>query len=157
MKRIFSAMTILCVLTGAAFAESAATVAEKPVAFSITLADLNRAAASGDDRAIPAGKALVIDAAIGSITLRVDTDERFTAEVELIGGAWRDEDAVELYRAYALFDGLRYRDLFSRRSATRLQAGDRILVLGRYLGIGMDYDEATPVAVIEGAELRRLQ
>jgi hypothetical protein len=155
MKRIVSAIIAICALAGATYAETA--TADQPVAFAVTLADLNRAAASGDDRAIPGGKALVIDAEIGSITLRVDTDERFTAEVELIGGAWRGEDAVELYRAYALFDGLRYRDLFSRRSATRLQAGDRILVLGRYLGIGMDYDEATPVSVIEGAELRRLQ
>lgn len=156
MKRIVSAIIVTCALAGAVHAESAA-VTDQQVAFSVTLADLNRAAASGDDRAIPAGKALVIDAEIGSITLRVDTDERFTAEVELIGGSWRGEEEVELYRAYALFDGLRYRELFSRRSADRLQAGDRILVLGRYLGIGIDYDEATPVAVIEAAALRRLQ
>jgi hypothetical protein len=155
MKRIVSAMIVLASLTCTVTAET--KVEDQPVAFAVTLADLNRAAASGDDRAIPGGRALVIDAEIGSITLRVDTDDRFTAEVELIGGAWRGEESVELYRAYALFDGLRYRDLFSRRSATRLQAGDRILVLGRYLGIGVDYDEATPVAVIEGSELRRLQ
>lgn len=155
MKRIVSAIIVLAALTCTVTAET--KVEDQPVAFAVTLADLNRAAASGDDRAIPGGKALVIDAEIGSITLRVDTDDRFTAEVELIGGAWRGEESVELYRAYALFDGLRYRDLFSRRSGTRLQAGDRILVLGRYLGIGVDYDEATPVAVIEGSELRRLQ
>lgn len=155
MKSIVSAIIVLAALTCTVTAET--KVEDQPVAFAVTLADLNRAAASGDDRAIPGGKALVIDAEIGSITLRVDTDDRFTAEVELIGGAWRGEESVELYRAYALFDGLRYRDLFSRRSGTRLQAGDRILVLGRYLGIGVDYDEATPVAVIEGSELRRLQ
>ncbi len=157
MKRIVSAIIVTCALAGAVYAESAAIVADQPVAFSVTLADLSRAAASGDDRPIPSGKALAIDAEIGSITLRVDTDERFTAEVELIGGSWRGEEEVELYRAYALFDGLRYRELFSRRSEARLQAGDRILVLGRYLGIGIDYDEATPVAVIEAAALRRLQ
>jgi hypothetical protein len=155
MKRIVSAIIVLASLTCTVTAQT--KVENQPVAFAVTLADLNRAAASGDDRAIPGGKALVIDAEIGSITLRFDTDERFTAEVELLGGAWRGEESVELYRAYALFDGLRYRDLFSRRSGTRLQAGDRILVLGRYLGIGVDYDEATPVAVIEGSELRRLQ
>jgi hypothetical protein len=157
MKRIFFAIITICALATVVHAESAVAVADQPVAFAVTLADLHRAAASGDDRAVPGGKALVIDAEIGSITLRVDTDERFTAEVELIGGAWRGEEEIELYRAYALFDGLRYRELFSRRSATRLQAGDRILVLGRYLGIGIDYDEATPVAVIEAAALRKLQ
>ncbi len=155
MKRIVIGIIAACALTGALQAQ--ALVADQPVAFSVTLADLSRAAASGDDRAIPSGKALLIDAEIGAITLRVDTDERFTVEVELIGGAWRGEDEVELYRAYALFDGLRYREMFSRRSETRLQTGDHILVLGRYLGIGMDYDEATPVAVIEAAALRRLR
>ncbi len=155
MKRIVFGIIAACALAGALHAQ--ALVADQPVAFSVTLADLSRAAASGDDRTIPSGKALLIDAEIGAITLRVDTDERFTAEVELIGGAWRGEDEVELYRAYALFDGLRYREMFSRRSETRFQTGDHILVLGRYLGIGMDYDEATPVAVIEAAAVRRLR
>jgi hypothetical protein len=155
MKRILAAIIFSCSFAGAGSAETA--VEDQPVAFAVTLADLNRAAQSGDDRGIPGGKALLIDAEIGSITVRADTEERFTAEVELIGGAWRGEDTVELYRAYALFDGLRYRELFSRQSNTRLQAGDHILVLGRYLGIGIDYDEATSVAVMEGTALRKLE
>jgi hypothetical protein len=128
-----------------------------PVAFKTTLADLDRAAQSGDDRTIPGDRLLIIDAQIGSITNRADTDAAFTAEVELIGGAWKGEDRVDLYRAYAIFDAPKYRESFSRRSATRLLAGDRILLLCRFVGIGVDYDEKTPVSVLEALDLRRIQ
>jgi len=156
MKRHVSLGCILFCLICPLFAETAGSVAALPVAFEISLADLHHAAESGDDRAIPGGKSLTIDAEIGSVTIRTDEDDKFIAEVELIGGAWHGEDSVELYRAYAVFDGLRYKDLFSRRSSSRVQPGDRVLILARYLGLGVDYDEKTPVAVIEGTEVRRL-
>lgn len=156
MKRHLSLLFILSCLSSFLFAEAPVTLDSLPVAFGIRLVDLHKAAESGDDRAIPGGKALVIDAEIGSITVRAEEDDRFIAEVELIGGAWQGEESVELYRAYALFDGLPYKNLFSRRSPERLQPGDRVLILARYLGLGVDYDEKTPVAVIEGKELRRI-
>lgn len=140
----------------AAPAAGSAPKAGTPVDFSVTIADLHRAAESGDDKFIPGDRALVIDGEIGAVTARVDTDDRFTAEVELIGGAWRGEDGVDLYRAYAIFDGTRFRDLFSRRSQSRLITGDKILVLCKYLGIGIDYDEKTPVAVLEAIDLRKV-
>ena len=156
MKRIVLTLTLAVVCAMACLAQNAAALSDEPVDFSITLADLHRAAESGDDRNIPSDRALAIDAEVGSVTVRADTEEQFTAEVELIGGSWLGERKVELYRAYALFDGTRYRDLFSRRSSTRIQAGDRILILAKYLGIGVDYDEKTPIAVVEGAALRKL-
>ena len=135
--------------------QAAPAVSENsPVAFKVTIADLHRAAQSGDDKTIPGDRVLVIDAEIGSVTAKVDTDDKFTAEVELMGGAWKGEDHVDLYRAYAIFDSPRFREFFSRRSATRLLPGDKIIVLCRYLGLGVDYDEKTPVAVLEAFELR---
>ncbi len=145
---------------GSAFAAGNAPSAvseNSPVSFKTTIADLHRAAQSGDDSRIPQDRLLLIDAEIGSITNRADTDEAFTAEVELIGGAWNGEDRIDLYRAYAIFDSPKFRDAFSRRSAGRLLAGDRIIVLCRYVGIGVDYDETTPVAVLEAFDLRRTQ
>jgi hypothetical protein len=127
-----------------------------PISFKTTMADLHRAALSGDDRPIPSDQALLIDAEIGSITVRADTDEAFAAEVELVGGSWIGEDKVELYRAYAIFESPQFRDLFSRRSAIRLLPGDKLIVLCRYLGIGVDYDETTPVPVLEAFDLRRI-
>jgi hypothetical protein len=156
MKRFLFTIAIAAAFSAACFAQMAAPAADGPVDFSVTLADLHRAAASGDDRGIPADRSLAIDGEVGSVTVRADTEDQFTAEVELIGGSWIGETKVELYRAYALFDGTRFRDLFSRRSAGRIQAGDRILILAKYLGIGVDYDETTPIAVIEGSALRRL-
>jgi hypothetical protein len=141
----------------AAEKEAPAPTANAPVAFAVTIAELHHAAATGDDRSVPGDRALVIDAEIGSITNRLDSDEGFVAEVELVGGRWVGEDAVELYRAYVVFDGVQFRDWFSRRSASRLLPGDKILVLCRYLGIGVDYDEETPVAVLEAFDLRRTQ
>lgn len=136
----------------------AATVSEGgQVSFKTTIAELHRAAQSGDDSGIPLDRLLVIDAEIGSITNRADSDEAFTAEIELVGGAWSGEDRIDLYRAYAIFDSPKFREDFSRRSATRLLAGDRIIVLCRYVGIGVDYDETTPVAVLEAFDLRRTQ
>jgi len=127
-----------------------------PLDFSIRLADLHQAAESGDDRAIPGGKSLLIDADIGSITVRADTADQFVAEVELLGGAWRGEDAVSLFRAYAVFEGLDYKESFSPRSPQRLQPGQHLLVLAQYLGLGVDYDETTPIAVVEGLAFRLL-
>ena len=163
MKRlatVISLASFLCLTADAVFAaekEVPSPTASAPVAFEITIADLHRAAESGDDRAIPGDRSLIVDAQIGAATIQVDTDDQFTAEVELVGGMWHGEEEVELYRAYALFDGVRFREFFSRRSATRLLPGDRILVLCRYLGIGMDYDETTPVSVVESFDLRRSQ
>lgn len=125
-----------------------------PVDFSITLGDLHRAAQRGDDRSIPGGKLLVLNADIGSVTLRSDTDTQFAAEVELIGGAWHGEDSVELYRAYALFEGGEFRAFFSKTSSQRVQTGQHVLILARYLGLGLDYDETTPIAVVEALGLR---
>jgi hypothetical protein len=127
------------------------------VAFEVGIADLHRAAQSGDDSAIPADKVLVIDAEIGAVTVAADDADGFIAEVEVIGGAWRNDDEIELYRAYAVFDGPEYREAFSKRSPTRLIPGKRILVIAAYLGIGLDYDGTTPVAIIQALALRRLQ
>lgn len=138
--------------------QAAPGVSEKgPVAFNVTIADLHRAAQSGDDRSIPGDRVLVIDAEIGSITNRADAEDTFTAEVELVGGAWHGEERVELFRAYVVFDSPKFRDAFSRRSATRMLPGDRLIVLCRYLGLGVDYDEKTPVAVLEAFDFRRTQ
>lgn len=162
MRQTIPAFFVLAMALGNVFPlvaapkPSAPAGQERLVDFSVTIAELNRAAASGDDKFIPKDRALIIDGEIGSVTARVDTDERFTAEVELIGGAWRGEEGVDLYRAYAIFDGPRFRDLFSRRSQTRLGAGTKILVLCKYLGIGVDYDEKTPVAVLEAIDVRRI-
>lgn len=163
MKRPATALGVAAVIGAAASvlfaAEKAAPAptANAPVAFAVTIAELHQGAVTGDDRAIPGDRVLVIDAEIGSITNRLDSEEGFVAEVELVGGRWVGEDAVELYRVYAVFDGVQFRDWFSRRSATRLLPGDKILVLCRYLGIGVDYDEETPVAVLEAFDLRRTQ
>ncbi len=155
MKRnVFMCASLFALAAVLSSAESTATE-KSPVAFSVTIADLHRAAQSGDDSAIPLDKSLVIDAEIGSITVRADTDDEFIAEVELIGGSWVGEERIDLLRAYAVFESPRFRDDFSRRSATRLLPGDRLLVLCRYLGIGVDYDEKTPVSVLEAFALRR--
>ncbi len=138
--------------------QAAPSVSEKgPVAFKVTISDLHRAAQSGDDRSIPGDRVLVIDAEIGSITNRADADDKFTAEVELVGGAWNGEERVDLFRAYAVFDSPKFREAFSRRSATRMLPGDRIIVLCRYLGLGVDYDETTAIAVLEAFDYRRTQ
>ena len=165
MKRHVRLSILSCVFgalfwNGSAFAagNAPAAVSENgPVSFKTTIADLHRAAQSGDDTSIPQDRLLVIDAEIGSITNRADSDDAFTAEVELIGGAWSGDDRIDLYRTYAIFDSPKFREDFSRRSASRLMVGDRIIVLCRYVGIGVDYDETTPVAVLEAFDLRRTQ
>jgi len=163
MKRHVSVLAMAIVLSVSALPSFAAdkaapSVTERsPLAFGVTIADLHRAAESGDDRRIPDDRLLVIDAEIGSITARADSESEFIAEVELIGGAWIGEDRVDLYRAYAVFDSPRFRDDFSRRSASRLLPGDRIIVLCKYLGLGVDYDDITPIAVLEAFDLRRPQ
>ena len=163
MRRFATALSLIALIgfpARTAFAADGAVPAysaNAPVAFGITIGDLHRAAESGDDGAVPADRPLIIDAEIGSVSILADTDDEFAAEVELVGGLWHGEDEVELYRAYAIFEHPRFREFFSRRSATRLLPGDRILVLCRFLGIGVDYDEETPIAVVEAAELRRTQ
>ncbi len=136
--------------------DSMAISADEPLDFSITLRDLHLAALNGDSRDIPGGRTFIIDAEIGSIDVLADDDTGFYAEVELIGGEWRSEKEVELYYAYAAFDGPQFRDSFSRRSETRFQPGDRILVLSRFMGIFIDYDGETPVSVIEALAYRRI-
>ncbi len=125
-----------------------------PTDFSITLSDLHRAAASGDDSRIPADRLLVIHGDIGSVTVHEDGETEFVAEVELVGGAWSGDADVELHRVYVVFEGIRFRDAFSRRSPGRLQSGKTLLVLGSYLGLGVDYDETTAVAVVEAVDFR---
>jgi len=158
MKRIHIVLFALIIVSAvsAAPAVSEPSIEDAQIAFNISIADVHLAAQSGDDRNIPGDLALVVDAEIGSITIRTDTDDRFVAEVELIGGSWSGEEDISLYRAYALFDNTDFRNDFSRRSATRLSPGDKILVLCRYLGIGVDYDETSPIAVLEVIILRRL-
>jgi hypothetical protein len=158
MKRIYTVLFTLIVVSAvsAAPAVSEPRIEEAHIAFNIGIQDVHLAAQTGDDRNIPGDLALVVDAEIGSITIRTDTDDRFVAEVELIGGSWSGEEDISLYRAYALFDNTDFRNDFSRRSATRLSPGDKILVLCRYLGIGVDYDETSPIAVLEVISLRRL-
>jgi len=158
MKRISTVLFTLIVVSvaSAAPAVSEPSIEDAQIAFNISIKDVHLAAQSGDDRTIPSDLALVVDAEIGSITIRTDTDDRFVAEVELLGGSWSGEEEIFLYRAYALFDNTDFRDSFSRRSATRLLPGDKILILCRYLGIGVDYDETSPIAVLEAIGLRRL-
>ena len=83
-----------------------------------------------------------------------DGETEFVAEVERVGGAWSGDADVELHRVYVVFEGIRFRDAFSRRSPGRLQSGKTLLVLGSYLGLGVDYDETTAVAVVEAVDFR---
>ena len=152
MKRVCS----LVFLVGMALGFGVPTIAaqDRSVAFSVTLSDLHRAAMSGDDSAIPTDRLLVIHGDLGSVAVHADTETEFIAEVELVGGAWLEDSAVELHRAYAVFQDTRFRDAFSRRSPSRLQSGQTVLVLARYLGLGVDYDETTTVAVMEVLDFR---
>jgi hypothetical protein len=152
MKRAIS-VCALALCSALVFGQSARVVS-LPLDFDVTLADLHRAAQSGDDREIPSGRWIVLDATVGSVTVRSDTDAEFVAEVELVEGEWIGDDRVELLRAYAVFEGHSFKPYFSRTSPDRLQPGDHILLLSTYLGIGVDYDETTPVAVVEGVSLR---
>jgi hypothetical protein len=146
-------MVALC--SALAYGQSARAVS-LPLDFSITLADLHRAAQNGDDREIPSGRWIVLDATVGSVTVRSDTDSEFIAEVELVDGEWIGDDRVELLRVYAVFQGQPFKPYFSRTSPDRLQPGDHVLLLSTYLGIGVDYDETTPVGVVEGVAVRRM-
>jgi len=154
MKRILA----LCLFAAAAvFAWSQQTAAAGALDFSINLQDLYRAAQSGDDRFIPKNKSLILDGTVGSIMVRSDTETEFVAELELIGGTWNGDESVELLRAYIVFSGEQFRPFLARKAEGRLLSGDRILVLAQYLGIGVDYDETTAVAVVEGLALRPLR
>ncbi len=144
-------MAAALILGTLAFAEDA-----MPIDFSINIEDLDMAAKSGDDGKIPGDALLVLNAQIGAVTVRADDASSFVAEVELIGGAWHGEADVSLYRAYALFEGLEFKDYFSRRASTPINSGDSVLILGRYLGLGVDYDESTTIAVVEAYEIRPL-
>lgn len=124
------------------------------VDFSITMRDLSMAAKTQDDGAIPADRAIILDGDIGTLTIYEDTDQAFVVELELLNGTWIGDEQVELYRTYVICEGSRFRPFFSPQSRTRLKSGQTILVLGSYEGLGLDYDEKTPVPVVRALDIR---
>lgn len=153
MKRVLFFAAAVCVFGIQLYAQKAPTL---PVDFAITLGDLDKAAKSADDRNIPGDALLVLNAKIGSVTVGIDEADRFVAQVELLGGAWHGEDTVDLYRAYAIFDGVEFRDFFSKRATDPIKTGDDVILIARYLGIDYDFDETTLIAYVGASAIRPL-
>ncbi len=128
-----------------------------PVDFSITLRELQKAVVEEINTQKLQQVYCVLDGDIASIMVRSDTEDQFIAEVELVNGMWKGEDAVEIYRIYVIFDGIHYRQYFSPQAPGHVIAGKTILVLGKYAGVATDYDGSTPVAVVEAKDVRLLE
>lgn len=159
MKRLSIYLLSIFVLAGSLQAQTSKSAPEQQnsiVDFSITMKDLALAAETQDDRAIPINRAIILDGDIGTITVYEDTDTSFVAEVELLNGIWVDEERVDLYRTYILFEGPQFRPLFASRSSQRLKSGQTIIVLATYEGLGVDYDKKTPVTVVRAIDMRKI-
>lgn len=145
--------TIVLVLTLFCIALPAST---QEVDFSVDLAALHEAAATGDDSNIPFGRLFVLDGDVGSVSLVSDSEADFYAEVELISGRWEGDEEIELHRAIIIFDDYRFSELFLQDSPDKLELGQYILVLSDYLGLGNDYDAEHLVPVIDVVDIRIL-
>ncbi|MEJ5188418.1 hypothetical protein [Treponema sp. J25] len=161
MKRIVIALIAALILVeNNGFSQNrSGNLAEKTVYsvdFSKTLEDFGRITKTLDDSWVSKSTAYILDGTIGSVIVRNDSETSFLAEVELLGGKWKDEETVELFRAYVLFEDPQFRQYFIAGSSQRLRIGQHILVLVEYQGLGTDYDAVTPIAVLRCRMLRPL-
>lgn len=126
------------------------------VDFSKTLEDFHRITKTLDDSWVPKNTAFILDGTIGSVIIRNDSEASFLVEVELLGGKWKNEETVELFRAYVIFEGPQFLPYFTVGSSQRFRNGQPILVLAEYLGLGTDYDAVTPIVVFRCRMVRPL-
>ncbi|MCX7655560.1 MAG: hypothetical protein N2Z76_03435 [Treponemataceae bacterium] len=161
MKRIVIVLIVGMVLIGTTgFSQNRLEKATEKTVYSVdfskTLEDFSRITKTRDDSWVSKSTAFVLDGTIGSMILRSDSETSFLAEVELLGGKWKDEETVELFRVYILFEGAQFRPYFLAGSPQRLRNGQYLLVLAEYLGLGTDYDAVTPIAVFRCRMVRPL-
>ncbi|AEJ60330.1 hypothetical protein Spith_0043 [Spirochaeta thermophila DSM 6578] len=127
------------------------------VLFDLTLEELIETLPEGKEEI--SGFYLVLDGIIGSVkVLHPEEGESFTAQMELVSGAWLSEEEVALYRADVILRGAEFRSRIplSRRDPIlpeSLIERRRVIVLCRLIDVDSSPD-GTPVPVLLAKAVR---
>ncbi len=125
-----------------------------------SLGTINRALTNPEELDRLGQRILVLDGVAASLMVYADSEDEFYAEIELVSGAWRGVEEVEMYRAYLVLDD----PIFSGRVLERaprdpgpdlILRGRRLLVAAELVDVHIDSD-GTPVPVLVAFEVRPL-
>lgn len=131
------------------------------VDFSITLKDLHTLAAETSSNSqtrsnvnVDEFPLLLIDGYIASTVVHQDTEEAFSATIELIDGEWQELDQVNAYRARLVAEGEAFRERIPSRPPSsprndEILAGRRGIALVRLQSFQTDTVSGNPIAVLE--------
>lgn len=106
-------------------------------------------------------RVFLLDGVAASLMVFVDDGEEFYAEIELVSGAWRGLQEVELHRAYVVLDDPAFSGRVLERaprdpSPELILRNRRLLVAARLLDIHQDAD-GTAVPVLLAFDARPLR
>ena len=166
MKRVLSFAVVLMLVSGMGWTQGAALqglfdpeLFRNSVDVRSSLTTLTRAMDDPEEWARLSDRILLLDGVAASLSVYIDQEDEFYAEIELVTGAWHGVERVDIYRAWVIMDD----PIFSGRVAERaprerdpelILRSDRILVAARILDIFVEPD-GTAVPVLGAYEIRR--
>lgn len=126
-----------------------------------SLATLSRAVENPDEWDRLSGRVLLLDGVASSLIVYVDEDDEYYAEIELVGGAWRGVEEVEVFRAWLVIDDPYFSDRLAERAPREpdpnlVVRNDRILVAARIADRFTDEDGNT-VPVLSVYDIRTMR
>ncbi len=130
------------------------------VDFTLTLGDLDAAAANGDADALP-NRLVIIEGAVASRQVINSDAEEYLGELELVSGEWIDTSVVIRYQCVLQLSGPSFASAIPARRSRKANPDEialntRILTVARAVGIRQLAD-GTFVPVLQAYYIRRIQ
>ncbi len=129
--------------------------------FSVTLENLEEFALETLSGDAGAGKFIVLNGAVASITPIDPSEESFVAVIELVGGVWIGLERVEIYKCFLQVEGPEFFSRLPRRTPSDpgpeiIRINQEVLVLGKVIDL-LPLDQETVVPLVYGYSVRPIE
>ena len=127
------------------------------VDFSVTL-DRMEKILSGEQTFDPE-KIVILDGAIGSITIADDTGESFLAYAELVKGEWDAAEDLHIYSCYIEFSGPDFSRIVSVKPSTEsgmIAPNGKVIIIGKIVSV-LENEAGDQTALVEALFARTVQ
>ena len=129
------------------------------VDFTISLGELQDAAATGDPNTLPSRFVIIEGAVASRVVVNSDRND-YVGEIELVGGEWVGVESVVRYRCFLLLVGPEFASAIPvRRSRTpnpaEIALNSRILVIAKAIGL-RPMEDGTHVPVLQVYAVRKI-
>jgi hypothetical protein len=168
MKHVLPVVMFMVLVSGLAWTQEMGLsetlppdVFRREVDMRSSLATLTAALDDPDEWDRLSRQVILLDGVASSLSVYLDEEGEYYAEINLVNGAWRGVDRVEIYKAWIVLDNPTFSGLIAERAPRDPPPGlivrnDRVLVAGRVVDIFVE-DDGSRVPVVLAYDIRAMR